>query len=181
MTIPTHDATRSGTRGDCPDGGANRRLLHYGRLGDDLVLLPPTKLASLAGFFEILGSARTFGDYLQRCDEAPAGVAYYAVWYEEGDCDPDDIPALDQPFDVDAIPGRGDGYFPPNVQMVMLDALDDELWEVLAPFATVHDDMGGIPWVQVPWSELGHLEAAFRAAGIELIERQDDVDMVAPW
>lgn len=141
--------------------------------GDDLIIVRQSTAEGLAWYADILQSSKTFGEYAATC--RAAGGTVIESWAGSFD-DPDEWDFEDdEPFDVARLPGYGDGYLPPNPQTVMIDEIDEDIREELGDLAIEHDEMGGMPWIEIPARALPEVVAVFTRLGAQLIERPDGV------
>lgn len=152
--------------------------LAYARLqedADDLILLPLEILEAVAESRAVLRESKTFRDYVTRREAASPSVRELLWWWEEEFEDVDWI-ELDDDFDVELLPGFIDGLFPVDLRTLMLDNLDEEITELIERCITIDDHLGGTPKMLVAWSERDEVVSALRAAGYEVVDRQDLVD-----
>lgn len=140
----------------------------------ELIVLPRETAEALAALYDVVyGEATTVGDFAARCAAAAKTHPLTAGWLldfdewveEDVDTDPN------RPFVLDEVSGVGDGLFPPRVQTAMLDAWAgiDEFDEI----GIVHDEMGGMPLLELHVNDLPAIKAAADAAGLVLTEEPD--------
>jgi hypothetical protein len=152
------------------------RTFACGRIGDELIVVESDTLDDFIEFKSILADSSTFGDYLERRGAASSRAASWCHWFDDGD--DDEAPDLDEPFRLDWIPGYGDGVFPARLGTIMLDHLDDVIWTALGDLAN-DTSLIGFERVEIPWNRLVDVRERLSAIGVELIDRQDDIDAVA--
>jgi hypothetical protein len=75
---------------------------------------------------------------------------------------------LDEPFDLDLVPCHGDGYFPPDPRTMMLDDLDDTIWDVLDEVVTIYDQMGSNPIAVIEAEDVDQIRARLTNAGLDV-------------
>ena len=81
----------------------------------------------------------------------------------------DEDEELDEPFDVERVPGYGDGLFPPDPRTWMLDDLDADLFDVLDDLVTIYDDMGSNPIAVIREADVSQIRSHLTAAGYEIV------------
>ena len=75
---------------------------------------------------------------------------------------------LDEPFDLDLVPGHGDGYFPPDPRTMMLDDLDDTIWDVLDGSVTIYDQIGANPIAVIETEDVNQIRGLLTSAGFDV-------------
>ena len=148
----------------------------------ELLILPADVIAALRIFYEIITTAKTYGEYAERGRAAGRQnplVRGWCWWSEpddfeeliqEADLDPSD------PFDWDQI--CSDGSWPATLAWVMVGSLNHEAFDALDHLCGGPPlSMGsGSDTMNIPWSKKGEAVAALEAAGFQVVEDQEAID-----
>ena len=129
--------------------------------GDDgwPVLLSEGSASHYKEILDIVASSRTMREFVESMERFGGGFSIEEFEDEE----------LDEPFDLELVPGYGDGLFPPDPRTWMLDDLDDDLFDVLDDLVTIYDDMGSNPIAVIQEADVGEIRSRLTAAGYEIV------------
>ena len=146
----------------------------------ELLILPADVIADLRIFYEIITTAKTYGEYSERGQAAIRQNPRLERWFWNVDPDdfedPDAVPDPSDPFDWDQI--CSDGSWPATLSWVMVDAMTQETLDALdhlcggPPLSTG----SGSDTMNIPWSKKGEAVAALEAAGFQVVEDQEAID-----
>jgi hypothetical protein len=149
---------------------------------DELLILPAGVIADLRIFYEIITTARTYGEYSERGQAAIHQNPRLEGWFWLVDPDDfedsDDVPDPSDPFNWDLIDHDPWMRWPATLAWVMVGAM------TLAALDALDHLCGGPPLsmgsgsdtMNIPWSKKGDAVAALEAAGFEVVEDQEAFD-----
>src|SRR4051812_11211298 len=102
-----------------------------------LVLVTESSASRFAEIIETIGSSTTMRQFFESMEAIDGSFSideYADDWGDE---------ELDEPFDLESVPGYGDGYFPPDTRTMMIEDLHvraaggSDLYEILDDLVTV--------------------------------------------
>ena len=138
-----------------------RYVLGSDPYGDDgwPVLLSEGSASHYKEILDIVASSRTMREFVESMERFDGGFSIEEFEDEE----------LDEPFDLELVPGYGDGLFPPDPRTWMLDDLNDDLFDVLDDLLTIYDNMGSNPIAVIQEADVGEIRSRLTAAGYEIV------------
>ena len=149
---------------------------------DELLILPADVIADLRIFYEIITTAKTYGEYSERGQAAIRQNPRLERWFWNVDPDdfedPDAVPDPSDPFDSDLIDNDPWMRWPATLAWVMVGSLNHEAFDALdhlcsGPPLSVGS---GSDTMNIPWSKKGEAVAVLEAAGFEVVEDQEAFD-----
>lgn len=134
-------------------------------IGWDTVLLPLSAAQYVKEIADLIAADITVGEF----DDAISKLTGSSPYEEFEDYDLEDG-WRDERFVLEDVPGYGDGYFPPRAGTIMLDELDDDVFELIGDLCEVHDSMGGVPQIWIESEAEEAIANRLRAAGFEVVD-----------
>ena len=149
---------------------------------DELLILPADVIADLRIFYEIITTAKTYGEYSERGQAASRQNPRLEGWFWFADPDDfgdsDAVPVPSDPFDWDLIDYDSWPRWPATLAWVMVGSLNHEAFDALDHLCGGPPlSMGsGSDTMNIPWSKKGEAVAALEAAGFQVVEDQEAID-----
>ena len=152
---------------------------------DELLILPADVIADLRIFYEIITTAKTYGEYSERGQAASRQNPRLEGWFWFADPDDfgdsDAVPDPSDPFDsdlMDLITYDAWPQWPATLAWFMVGDLDHDANDALAHLCGGPPlSMGsGSDTMNIPWSKKGEAVAALEAAGFQVVEDQEAID-----